>query len=479
MMYSSDSARMPQALASRLGGQLIETHISWVILTGGDAYKIKKPLRLPFVDYSSVGARHYFCNEELRLNRRLAPSLYVDVMPITDSVDAPVLGGNGPVLDYAVHMRRFPAGALFVERVDAGTLQARDVDELADLLGSFHLHAPRANPSRGYGSPALHRRSVVDALKGIEGMLTQAETQSLLSWIESQGALLASLWVARAEQGRVRECHGDLHLANLVRADTVLAFDCIEFDPALRWIDIMDDIAFPVMDFLAHGRRDFAYRLLNRWLDLTGDHASLAALAFGILYRALVRAQVAALRGDAEQARRYIDLALATLQKRQPCLIITCGLPGSGKTFQSQVLLERRGAIRLRSDVERKRLFGLGPLDDSRAHGVELYRADINARTYEHLLELAAGALRAGYPVILDAAFLRRSERERARALAEAEGVAFHIVSCEAPLPLLRERLLARKGDASEADIAVLERLAPIAEPLSDDELALTLQPMP
>jgi aminoglycoside phosphotransferase family enzyme/predicted kinase len=476
MMNSSDCARMPQALASHLGGQLIETHISWVILSGDDAYKIKKSLRLPFVDYSSIGARHHFCNEELRLNRRLAPSLYVEVVPITGSADAPVLGGNGPVLDYAVHMRRFSAGALFVERVVDGTLEARDVDELAGLLGSFHLHAPRASPSTGYGNPALRRRGVVDALIGIEGLLTKSESHDITSWIEAQSAQLASLWVARTEQGMVRECHGDLHLANLVRADAVLAFDCIEFDPALRWIDIMDDIAFPVMDFQAHGRRDFAYRLLNGWLDLTGDHASLPALSFAIFYRALVRAHVAALRGDAAQSRRYIDLALATLQGGQPCLIITSGLPGSGKTYQSQWLLERQGAIRLRSDVERKRLFGLGPLDDSRAHGVELYRPDVNERTYAHLVKLATDALRAGYPVILDAAFLRRSERDRACALAESEGVPFHILACEAPLPLLRERLLARKGDASEADIGVLERLAATAEPLADEERAFALE---
>ena len=469
---------MPRTLVAHLGGQLIETHISWVILTGDDAYKIKKPVRLPFVDFSTLQSRNYFCNEELRLNRRLASSLYLDVVAITGTASQPVLGGRGPLLDCAVHMRRFPEGALFQERLAAGALRPADVDDLAALLAGFHLNAPPADLSSGFGSPALRRRSVIAALQSVGDLVTEAERSAILSWIEAQSEQLVALWATRAEEGKVRECHGDLHLGNLVRADTVLAFDCIEFDPALRWIDIVDDIAFPVMDFLAHGRRDFAFRLLNGWLDLTGDHQSLPALGFAILYRALVRAQVATLRGDAAEARRYLDAALACLRPGQPRLIITCGLPGSGKTFQSQHLLESEGAIRVRSDVERKRLFGLSALNDSREQGLDLYQPDVSELNYARLLSLASVALRAGYTAILDAAFLRRAERDQARALARAEGVPFHILACEAPLPVLRERLLARTRDASEADVAVLERLAVTAEPLAGAERALIL-PIP
>jgi len=478
MQAAGEGALMARNLVAHLGGQLIETHISWVVLTGEDAYKIKKPVRLPFVDFSTLESRHYFCDEELRLNRRLAPSLYLDVVQVTGNASQPVLGGSGPLLDYAVHMRRFSEGALFFERLAAGTLQPADVDDLAGVLARFHLDAPRADPSSGFGSPALRCRSVIAALQGVGDLVTEAQRSAISSWIEAQSVQLAALWVARTEQGRVRECHGDLHLRNLVRSDTVLAFDCIEFDPALRYIDVVDDIAFPVMDFLAHGRRDFAFRLLNGWLDLTGDHQSLPALGFAILYRALVRAQVAALRGDAPEACRYFDAALACLRPGQPRLIITCGLPGSGKTFLSQHLLESEGAIRVRSDVERKRLFGLSALDDSREQGLDLYRPDVTDRTYARLLNLASVALRAGYTAILDAAFLMRAEREQARALALAEGVPFHILACEAPLPVLRARLLARKRDASEADVPVLERLAVMAEPLDGAERALIL-PIP
>jgi uncharacterized protein len=214
---------------------------------------------------------------------------------------------------------------------------------------------------------------------------------------------------------------------------------------------------------------------MNGWLEHTGDHGALPALRFSIVYRALVRAQVAGLRGAAccAEARRYVDTAHAWLRPTTPRLFITHGLPGSGKTFESQRLLEREGAIRLRSDVERKRLSGLGMLEDSRAAGLDLYNAEATARTYQRLFDLARGALGSGYPVVIDAAFLRRHERQRALALAGELGVPLTIIDCEASPEVLRERLRARRGDASEADDTVLERLQLAAEPLSGEEQRL------
>ena len=193
-----------------------------------------------------------------------------------------------------------------------------------------------------------------------------------------------------------------------------------------------------------------------------------------MVYRALVRAQVAHLRGAQEDtvARGYLQTAIDWSKQRDARLFITHGLPGSGKTFASQKVLEQEGAVRLRSDVERKRLFGVGELEDSRAKGLNLYGAEATSRTYAHLFEVARIALEAGYPVILDAAFLRRAERSQALTLAQAMKVRFSIVVCEAPLALLRERLQARSGDASEANVAVLEQLRAVAEPLASDELA-------
>jgi uncharacterized protein len=464
------------ALARALGADLIETHISWVLLAGNRAYKIKKPVRLPFVDYGTLDARRHFCEEEVRLNRRLAPSLYLDVARITGTREAPALDGAGSALEYAVRMQRFAPGALFSEQVQAGTLSTADVDQLAALLADFHERAPVAAVEHGFGSAERRRAAALAALEGASATASKSEHAALLEWLHAQAVELAPLWTARLQGGRVRECHGDLHLDNLVRLDNgVAAFDCIEFDPALRWVDVIDDLAFTVMDFGAHGRRDFAFRLLNGWLDRTGDHTGLTTLRHAAAYRALVRTQVARLRGAGHEAvaRRYLDSALWWTRPGPARLLITHGLPGSGKTFQSQRLLEREGAIRLRSDVERKRLFGLQMLEESRARGLDLYGAQATSRTYAQLFATARLALRAGYPVILDAAFLRRDERAQAHALARELGVPFVIVDCAAPLSILRERLRARKGDASEADIAVLDQLRTSAEPLTPDELAL------
>jgi uncharacterized protein len=472
----SSTHTLVAALAGALRADLIETHISWVLLAGDHAYKIKKPVRLPFVDYSTLRARRHFCEEELRLNRRLAPSLYLGLTRITGSHGEPQLEGPGPVLEYAVRMCRFRAGALFSERLEAGMLTADNVDDLAKLLAEFHSGSADFNPPDEIATAEHRRDAALAALDGTTPPASQAEQAQLRDWLVTGAAALAPLWTARRNGGHVRECHGDLHLDNVVCLDgQVAAFDCIEFDPALRCIDVIDDAAFTVMDFSARGRNDFAFRFLDGWLSRTGEHAALPALRFSVVYRALVRAQVASLRGAGHEAaaRRYLENALAWARPAQARLLITHGLPGSGKTFQSQRLLERERAVRIRSDVERKRLFGLGILDSSRAAGADIYSKEATTRTYDQMFAAARLALGAGYPVILDAAFLRREERAKARTLADELGVPFTIVNCVAPLSVMRERLLARQGDASEADLAVLDRLRAAAEPLEQGELKL------
>jgi uncharacterized protein len=481
-MQTTDSAVLAGTLARALSAQIIETHISWVLLTGDAAYKIKKAVQLPFVDYGSLPARQHFCEEELRLNQRLAPSLYLGVTRITGTPQAPVLDGSGPVLEYAVRMRRFAPGALFSEQLTAGTLRAGDVDQLATLLAGFHERAARADAADGFATVERRRASALAACDGTRPLAGNNDEHALLrTWLQAGADRLTPLWAARRADGHVRECHGDLHLANVLSLDgQVMAFDCIEFDPALRWIDVLDDAAFVVMDFSARGRDDLAFRFLNGWLGRTGDHGSLSALRFSVVYRALVRAQVEHLRNaNSAAARHYLQTALAWTRPGELRLFITHGLPGSGKTFASQSLLEQLGALRLRSDVERKRLFGLGMLEDSRSRGLDLYGADASARTYLQLFATARSALQAGYPVILDAAFLRRAERAQAHALAQELGVPFSIVVCEAPLPLLQARLLARRGDASEATATVLELLRAQLEPLTGGERALVYPGVP
>ncbi|MDI1272859.1 bifunctional aminoglycoside phosphotransferase/ATP-binding protein [Polaromonas sp.] len=483
-MSTPDDSTVPaRALVTTLAGalraELIETHISWVLLAADTAYKIKKPVHLPFVDYSTLQARRHFCEEEVRLNQRLAPGLYLGVTDITGMPASPDLDGAGPVLECAVRMRRFPPGALFSERIAAGTLDNQDVDELAALLAGFHEGAPRAAAADGFSGADQRRRIALAALEGVRPWASETALSTLQSWLAAEADRLAPLWTCRLADGHVRECHGDLHLANVVRLDDgVAAFDGIEFDPALRWIDVLDDAAFVVMDLAVHQRQDLCFRFLNAWLDRTGDHAGLPALRFSVVYRALVRAQVEQLRSaGSEAARRYLETALAWTRPGQARLAIMHGLPGSGKTWVSQRLLEQEGAIRLRSDVERKRLYGLGMLKDSRARGLDLYGADTTARTYAQLFGLTRTVMQAGYPVLLDAAFPRRIERDQAHALAQDLGVPFSIVHCEAPLHVLRERLLARRGDASEANVTVLEQVREVGEPLSREELSF-VRPM-
>ena len=460
-----------QALAARLGASLIETHISWVLLVGDRAFKLKKPVRLPFVDYSTLQARRHCCEEELRLNRRLAPSLYLDVVAITGSADAPAIGGFGPAIEWAVRMRRFPEGSLFSERLRDRRLGESEVDACAALLAGFHREAPVARADSGFAGATQRAARAAAALAGASAAASTDEVALLARWLRAQAQRLAPHWAERLRGGHIRECHGDLHLSNLIVVDgDVSAFDGIEFDPALRWIDVIDDIAFPVMDLRARGRVDLAFRLLNAWLDATGEHGGLPGLRHALVYRALVRAQVECLRGREASARRYVEAALRWVRHGPPWLAFMHGLPGSGKSFVSQAMLQAQGTIRLRSDVERKRLFGLPATADSRASGQDIYGEEATKRTYDRLFSLARTALDAGWPVVLDAAFLRRHEREAAVALARQARVPWRIVHCEATDEVLRTRLRQRRGDASEADEGALALLQGVQEPLSEDE---------
>lgn len=477
--------------------RLIETHISWVLLTASFAYKLKKPLRLSFLNFTTLAARRHCCVEELRLNRRLAASLYLDVVDVCDSPQGPRFGGAGPVLDAAVRMRRFPDGALWSEMLSEGRLAPGDIDALAQRLADFHFNAAVAAPDSGFGSAQVQRRvtqGIIDAIDSVAS-IPAIDWPALRGWLGRQQQALSPLWPARLRAGRVRECHGDLHLSNVLQLDGVAsAFDGIEFDAELRWIDVLDDIAFLALDLIAHGQPGLAARFINAYLDASGDHDGLPALRFFMVRRALVRAQVMALRepqgalhsGPAAgrcNTAAYLVTASAIAARNDARLAITHGLPGAGKSFVSQQLLETVGAIRVRSDVERKRLFGVGALQSSQGRVPSgIYTDDATLRTVARLHEVARIALGAGWPVLVDAAFLRRAERRQFAALAASLALPFSIIDCQAALPLLRQRVEQRAllqasgaGDASEADVAVLELLVHADEPLDEAERALAI----
>ena len=488
----ADTARLVEALRARLQSasgrevRVFETHISWVLLDGTHAWKLKKPVRLGFLDFADLSTRRHFCDEELRLNRRLAPQLYLDVVPIGGSIDAPRLGGDGDddAIEFAVKMREFAPGALFSERLAAQALAPAHLEQLAQRLAAFHDAAPVSAANVAYGSAERIEADTAQVLDGLAPMVGEASIAELRERLGAQARALLATFERRRAAGRVREGHGDLHLANaVVLGDDVTAFDCIEFDPGLRWIDVASDIAFLAMDLLAHGRQDLAYRFLDAWLAASGDHDALAVLRYYMAYRALVRALVARIRagqGGVAAGPDYLALARRLSQERDPRLLITHGLSGSGKSWVSQRLLERAGAIRLRSDVERKRLFGLRALADASAGpGEGIYANDVSRRTYEHLLALAGIALDAGFPTIVDATFLRAHERDAFRGIAQARGLPFAILHCRAEPALLRQRVAARqagRADASDAGLAVLERQLAAHDTLRDDERALAIE---
>lgn len=479
-----DAARFPHPV---VGVELVETHISWVLLAGDFAYKIKKPVDLGFLDFSTLDKRRHYCEEEVRLNERLAPGLYLDVVPIGGTPEQPAWG-QGRAIEYAVRMRRFPQQAQLDRMLDAGELRVDHLDAFARLIAEFHGSAAIAGAQTPFGEQATVYRPIEENFHALRGALSSRTVLDQLDGVEAWGMdrflALRDLLAARKHDGFVRECHGDLHLRNLAWVDNQpLAFDCIEFDPALRWIDVMSEIAFLTMDLRARAQPAMAGRFLNRYLERTGDYAGLALLAFYQVYRALVRAKVDAIRlhqadiSATEQAQveaecaRYLQLAREFGNPGSPWLVITRGMSGSGKTTLSAGIMERLGAIRIRSDVERKRLFGL-PAEQraGAAPGQGIYTAEAGRKTYGRLLELAGTILDAGYPVIVDAVFAEPEQRSTFQALAADRSLPFLILEFSASPGELRERITGRPKGASDAGLAVLERQIATWQALSTAE---------
>lgn len=468
--------------------QVIETHISRVFLTGDYAYKLKKPVALGFLDFTTPEARRQACEDELRLNRRLAPQLYLDVVEIRGTPDAPHVGGEGPLLDYAVRMRQFPQERLASRVLARGELTADLIADLARLLARFHAAAPA--DAGAHGTPAAIHASAMQNFEQIDAMLTRAADRSasarLQAWTRGQYERLQPLIARRHDTGRVREVHGDLHLGNIVLLGGVLTpFDCIEFNAALRWNDVMSEVAFLVMDLVDRGADGLACLFLDEYLAATGDYEGVGVLRFYMVYRAIVRAKVHLMRAaqmndTAERRRltgeyrRYARLATSFTRSTKRGMLLMHGLTASGKSTFARVLLQRLRAIRVRSDVERKRLAGLRAEEASGSPvGGGLYSADRNDATYEQLAHLARTILQAGYSVIVDATFLRLSRRARFEALAASLDVPWAVVGIDVPDAVLRERVAARAaagGDPSEATLDVLAAQLDLREPLTARE---------
>lgn len=483
-----DPARYPGGVARV---ELVQTHISWVLLAGDYAYKIKKPVKLSFLDFSTLALRQKYCLDELRLNRRFAPDLYLDVVGIFNTPQDPRWQGSGAPIEYAVRMHRFEESSRLDHVCKRGELQAKHLSSLADSLVTFHQKAAVAQAGSRFGSgqhilqPALD--NFTDLLRVLPDAGLQSRLVALRTWTQAQFEQLAPLMLARQHAGWVRECHGDLHLANMVLINgRVQLFDCIEFNEDLRWMDVASEIAFVYIDLLEHGQPGLADWLLDEVLGRSGDYEAGRVLRFYAVYRAMVRAKVAALRwaqtgGDNREVEAYMALAERLLAPPPVRLVITHGLSGCGKTVASDALLQsdpHAATLRLRSDVQRKRLFGLAPGAASGSGvGGGIYAADAHERTYAHLRQQAALLLQAGWSVVVDAAFLKRADRDAFHALAQQMGAVFCILAPQASPEQLRQRILARSAvghDASEATLAVLAKQMQTVEPLGPDEMGFT-----
>ena len=470
-----------------------ETNISWIVLTGAYAYKIKKSIDLGFIDTSTLSTRQHLCEEELRLNRRLAPDLYVDVVAITRDALGARVGGHGKIIEYAVRMKQFDASEELSALLEHGAVNAGEIIDLAADIAAFHASASRAPPGLDY----RYTKQLHDAVLGNLAILLahlDANTQlpemgALIDWTHDHLHNSLSELRQREQAGFIRECHGDLHARNIVRwRGRLTPFDCLEFDPKLRWIDVMNDVAFLVMDLIAHARRDLAFTFLNSYLEHTGDYDGVRLLPFYAVYRALVRAMVDSIGAEGNLAQREefqrrlrmrVRTAAAFISAPSPVLIIMHGPSGSGKSFLSERLGAQLGAVRIRSDLERQRLAGRQS-DPVLAVGFtrDIYTPEFSNRTYAHLLECARSCLQGGASVIVDAAFLDSDDRRLFDELAAQLGARFVIVSCDADRQMMAERIVARQKthiDPSEADVAVLDRQLQNMQPLSAEELAHTV----
>lgn len=462
---------------------VVETHISWVLLTGSFAYKLKKPVRFDFVDFSTLERREHFCREELRCNRAFAPELYLDVVPVTrDDRGRARIQGGGDVVDWAVKMRQFASDQQLEALLEQDALDVEALRTFGNALAAVHQAAPARRCSATeldarVLSPVRDNFRVLASLPELERL--RERLSALRAHSERDAETLRRWLVGRLEEGRIRECHGDLHFGNLVLLDgAVTAFDCLEFDPALRWIDPVSDVAFLFMDCLVRGRYDLGYAFLDGYLDVAGDYPGVRLLSFYADYRAMVRAKVTALREAQLGAEGPGESASNAAQKWPVCatylawcearharppgrLVLMFGLSGSGKSHLAARLAPTLPAVRLRSDVARKALAGLDTRAPAAARvGEGLYREDVTAAVYDHLADVAGHLLASGEHVIVDATFLDAERRSRFAALAEALGSRATVMWCDAPVDVLQQRIEARAaagGEASDADLAVLE----------------------
>ncbi len=466
--------------------KMIETHISWVLLTGDYAYKIKKPLDLGFLDFSSLEKRRHFCHEETRLNTRLAPDIYLGVVAIYGTPAQPNLTGADDVIEYAVKMQQFEENNTFDQLLTRNQLTSAHIKQTAKTIAAFHNKIQLAEVNSEYGSINTVLAPVIENFKQIQQLKSldkPAYIEEIKSWSNQQHKVLQTLIPQRKQAGFIRECHGDLHLGNIALInDKAVPFDGLEFNPSLYWIDVISEIAFLVMDLQSKQRDDLAFQFLNEYLQHTGDYHGLGLLRFYLVYRAMVRAKVYAIQASqntSTQAKAlscyqsYLQLARQYTNRPKPKMLIMHGVSASGKSWLSEQIISRHQAIRIRSDIERKRLAQL----NKQLNG--LYSQDLTEKTYQQLLKLAIDIVTAGYSVIVDATFLLQRHRKLFSQQAAQLGIEFLIIHTFSDKQTLKQRITQRAkqtDNVSDADSSVMENQLNTIEPLSNDEISSNIR---
>jgi uncharacterized protein len=450
--------------------QLMQTHASYVLMTGDFAYKLKKPVNFGFLDYSTVARRQHFCQEELRLNQRGAKELYLEVVTIVKIGDRYQFGTEGEVVDYAVKMVQFPQANLLSNMFESGELKIADVEEMGRVVADFHAQAQTNKYIQSFGTIERIKESIDDNYRQTEKYIDRAQTQQQFRETKAYTDRFLSehheLFLDRITQGFIRECHGDLHLRNICRWQSkILLFDCIEFNEPFRFVDPMYDVAFAVMDLEARGRKNFANRFLNTYAEQTGDWEGLQVLPMYLSRQAYVRAKVMSFLLDdpnvasperaaaTQTAGDYYRQAWEYTRDRQGKLIMLAGLSGSGKSTLGRRIAGELGGVHLRSDAVRKHLGRIPLLSKGDA---SLYTPEMTDLTYGRLLELGGKLAAQGWTVILDAKYDRQSVRAAALDLATLQGIPVQILHCTAPVEVLRDRLIQRTGDIADATVDLL-----------------------
>jgi uncharacterized protein len=475
--FLSDPAAYPDQVDAV---EVRQTHISVVFLAGRFAYKIKKPVALRFLDYSTLEQRRHFCELEVRLNRRLAPAVYLGVVPVTSDATGVRMEGRGEALEWAVKMERLPEGAMLRERLRRGELGLEPVEALARRLAAFHAQAATGPTIAAYGRfgvvAANARENLDEVAADVGTALSRTVFDRLRTLTESALAELRPTIEARAARGVPRDGHGDLRLEHIYLfpdrppPGDLMIVDCIEFDERFRCADPVADIAFPVMEFAWHGRRDLARAFADAYLQAAGDAEGRSLLPFYTAYRAAVRGKVEGMKLTRPEipenerataltrARAHWLLALGELEgpSQRPCLVLVGGLPGTGKSTLAQGLAEQAGFTVIRSDLVRKELAGLGPLQGAAAaFEAGIYTPEWTERTYAECLRRAEGLLFEGRRVLVDASFGAEANRRRFLGLGDQWGVPAMLLLCQADPAVVRGRLERRRHDAADADWSI------------------------